>query len=241
MKTRSLVVLLAALAMALLTARLGLWQLDRAAQKRALHALIEQRAAQPPLEEDALAGTRETATHQHYRAVRLRGRWRADKTVFLDNRQMDGRPGFIVITPLALADGSAVVVQRGWVPRDASRRERLPAITSPGGEVEVLGRIAPPPSRLLEFGRTSPGPIRQNLDLTEYSAEIGMRLRPLSVQQLDTPGGSEAGLLRDWSLPIADVSMHLGYAFQWFALSALIVGLYVWFQLVSPRRRVAAP
>ena len=62
-----------------------------------------------------------------------------------------------------------------------------------------------------------------------------MPLRPLSIQQLDTRTDRDAKLLREWSLPVSDVSMHLGYAFQWFALSALIAGLYVWFQLVRPR------
>ena len=45
------------------------------------------------------------------------------------------------------------------------------------------------------------------------------------------------GLARDWPAPATGVETHHGYAFQWFALSALITGLYVWFQLIRPRRR----
>jgi surfeit locus 1 family protein len=240
MKARAVIVLLAAVAGAALTGRLGVWQLDRAQQKRALHALIEQRAAQPPLEGSALASSTEAAAAaQHYRPVRLQGQWLELRTVFLDNRQMAGQAGFYVVTPLRLPDGSAVLVQRGWVPRDMQRREHLPAVPTPAGDVQVVGRIAPPPSRLLEFGQAPPGPIRQNLDIAAFSAEIGVPLRPLSVQQFDTSADRDAGLLREWSLPVADVSKHLGYAFQWFALSALIAGLYVWFQFVHPRRRAA--
>jgi surfeit locus 1 family protein len=164
--------------------------------------------------------------------VQLQGRWLAAHTVFLDNRQMGGRPGFFVVTPLELAPGDAVLVQRGWVPRDAEQRTRLPAVPTPAGSVQVAGRIAPPPSRLFAFAADAPGAIRQNLDLGAFSREIGVRLRPLSVQQL---AGPQDGLQRDWPQPAVDVSKHYGYAFQWFALATLIAGLYVWFQLLRPR------
>jgi surfeit locus 1 family protein len=47
------------------------------------------------------------------------------------------------------------------------------------------------------------------------------------------------GLVRDWPAPAADVHKHYGYAFQWFSLSALTLILYVWFQVLRPRRRPA--
>jgi surfeit locus 1 family protein len=226
-------VLLAALAGVALTARLGVWQLDRAAQKQALAAEIEARAQAPAVDADHLARDARQAPAQFWRPVRLRGRWLAGRTVFLDNRQMQGRPGFFVVTPLELAPGDAVLVQRGWVPRDARERTRLPPIATPTGVVQVEGRAAPPPSRLAALGAEAAGPIRQNLDLDAFSREIGVRLRPLSVQQLHAD--SADGLQRDWPQPSVDVSKHHGYAFQWFALAALIAGLYVWFQLLRPR------
>jgi surfeit locus 1 family protein len=233
MRARDAVVLAAAVAAAALTARLGVWQLDRAAQKTSLQQAIEARAAMPPLDPAALARSVDAAAAQHHRPVRLAGRWAADRTVFLDNRQMDGRPGFFIVTPLVIgADGDAVLVQRGWVPRDPRERTRLPPVATPEGLVEVDGRIAPPPARLLELAGEGSGPIRQNLDLDAFARETGLKLRPLSVVQL---GDSRDGLERRWSAPAADVHKHLGYAFQWFALSALIAILYVWFQLVRPR------
>ncbi|MBC8056770.1 MAG: SURF1 family protein, partial [Rhizobiales bacterium] len=62
-------------------------------------------------------------------------------------------------------------------------------------------------------------------------------LAPLSVLQADSPSTAGDGLLRDWPHPAVDVQKHYGYAFQWFALGALMAGLYVWFQLVRPRLR----
>lgn len=244
------VILLAALVSALGTARLGLWQLDRARQKTALHERIEGRAALSPLPAEALARTAQAAAEQHYRRITLRGRWLPERTVFLDNRQMNGRVGFYAVTPLQIGPGDAVLVQRGWTPRNALDRSALPAVPTPAGEVQVSGRIAPPPGKLFELGAAEGGRIRQNLDVDAFAREAGIALRPLSLQQTEaarplaavadaasTPVPSaDDGLLRQWPAATLDVSKHHGYAFQWFALSALITGLYVWFQILRPRR-----
>lgn len=230
-----LLITLATVLMAALTARLGLWQLDRADQKTSLQALQDDRRGRPLPAAD-LARTAEEAAAQWHRPVVLEGQWVASATVYLENRQMLGRPGFYVVTPLRLADGSAVAVQRGWLPRDPQDRTRAQAPALADGPVRVSGRLAPPPPRLYELGEAGTGPIRHNLDLPSWSRETGLSLRPLSV--LQTEPADPADLLpRDWPVPVADVHKHYGYAAQWFALSALILGLYVWFQFLRPRRR----
>jgi surfeit locus 1 family protein len=236
---RRIVVALAALVCAGVTARLGFWQLDRGAQKTALQASIDARGAMAPLGEADLASDSTPAAAQHHRPVRLAGHWSAPHTVFLDNRQMGGRPGFYVVTPLKLADGRAVLVQRGWAPRDLRDRARVPSPPTPATPVVVSGRLAPPPGRLYEFDTPSAdaeGPIRQNLDLAAFARETGLVLVPSSVLQTE-PAMPQDGLLRDWPAPSLGVAKHHGYAFQWFGLSALVVLLYVWFQLIQPRRR----
>jgi surfeit locus 1 family protein len=231
------ILLLAALSLAAATARLGLWQLDRAAQKTALQSALDSRRDLVPLAQAELARTAVDAAGQFHRQVVLEGIWLRDFTVYLDNRQMRARPGFFVVTPLRLADGSVVLVQRGWQPRDAMDRARVVEPPTPPGVVSIAGRIAPPPARLYDFGGASSGPIRQNLDLDAFANETGLALRPFSVLQIDTSPPAGDGLLRDWLQPAADVHKHYGYAFQWFALCALTIGLYVWFQLLRPRRR----
>lgn len=241
-RARHAVVLVAALAGALVTARLGLWQLDRAAQKQALQQAMLGRSALPPLAVQELARDATQAAAQHWRRIRLTGRWVPEATLYLDNRQMHGRPGFFVLTPLLLPAGDAVLVQRGWIPRDAEQRTRLKPVDTPAGEVVIEGRVAPPPSLLYEFAgaASEAGPIRQNVELAALGREWRLRLRPLSVQQLPGAAAADDGLQRDWPLPAVDVAKHHGYAFQWFAFSALITGLYVWFQVLRPRRRRAA-
>lgn len=234
---RDWIVMLTAVAAVVATARLGVWQLDRAAQKQALQALIDARAALPPIDGPAMARAPDEALAQHYRRVRVEGYWVAEATIFLDNRQMRDRPGFFVVTPLALDDGTAVLVQRGWVARDARDRSLLPRLPLANARVALQGRIAPPPSRLYEFDAEATGPIRQNVDLAAFARETRRTLRPLSIQQ--TVGDDDGGaLLRDWPSPSVDVQKNYGYAFQWFALACLVTGLYVWFQLIRPRRHV---
>ena len=105
----------------------------------------------------------------------------------------------------------------------------MPSVDSPGGIVRVEGRIAPPPSKLYEFAGPDNGVIRQNLDMQRFAGEVGVALLPISV--LQTGFGAD-GMLRDWPRMQTGVEKHYGYAFQWFALSGLIVFLYVWFQIV---------
>jgi surfeit locus 1 family protein len=229
-RIRFVLITLATVAVALLTARLGLWQLSRAAQKNALQAAIEQQARQPVL--DALPN--DASATLHHRRVQLQGRWSAAHTVYLDNRQMNGRPGFFVITPLVLADGRAVLVQRGWLPRNADERTRIDDAPPAAGEMRIEGRIAPPPARLFEFEGADAGRIRQNLDVDAFARETALRLLPLSVLQMG-PSGDK--LQREWPAPATGVAKHHGYAFQWFGLSALVVILYVWFQLIQPRTK----
>lgn len=233
---RAALVLAATLVGVVLTANLGAWQLRRAAQKIALQDALDSRARLSTLTASELARSAAQAEAQHYRPVHLRGRWLPERSVFLENRQMAGRVGFYLVTPLRLEGrDDAVLVQRGWVPRDLRERTLLPTIATPPGIVEVDGHIAPPPARLYEFAPSTTGVIRQNLDLGEFRLETGLLLAPLSVQQADSASAAGDGLLRQWPRPAVDVQKHYGYAFQWFALGALMAGLYVWFQLVRPR------
>lgn len=237
---RELVVLVAAIAFAALCARLGVWQLDRARAKLDLRARMEARRDAPALDGGQLASTPGDAARQYDRHARLTGQWVPAATVFLDNRQMHGMPGFYVVTPLRLAGrAQAVAVQRGWTPRNAQDRTALPAVPTPAGDVVVEGTIAPPPSRLYAFGPDASGPIRQNLQLDAYAREARVPLLPLSLRQLDSASSRGDGLRRDWPAPAVDVGMHYGYAAQWFAFALLSLGLYAWFRIVRPRLRRA--
>lgn len=234
-RLRFWVVTFAALLGVGVTLSLGRWQLNRAAEKQAWQASIDARAQLPVLDARGLAGISDSDELLH-RRIEAVGQWVPDDTVFLDNRQMNGRPGFFALTPLRLDNGTVVLVQRGWAPRNFEDRTRVPQIATPAGLVHVQGRIAPAPSKLYDMGEAGTGAIRQNLDLAQFRAETGLALLTVSIQQT---GASGDGLTRDWPQINSGVDKHYGYAFQWFGLGALITLLYVWFQIVKRYKRRA--
>jgi cytochrome oxidase assembly protein ShyY1 len=245
-RTRLIVIALAALLGAAATLALGRWQLQRASEKEALLAAMDASARLPEVDGRSLQAHKSPLKLVH-RSARLRGHWLGEHTVYLDNRTMGGKSGFVVVTPLQL-EGSeeAVLVQRGWLQRDLVDPARVAAVPAPAGLVEVSGRIALPPSRYLELAHTEPARaagvpggagssrIRQNLDHNAFAAEIRRRLLEVSLQQT---GAAPEGLLREWAAPNLGIERHYGYAFQWFSLAALIALLFVWFQLIAPHVR----
>ena len=225
---------MAALLVAGSTFSLGQWQLRRAAQKEGAQATIESKNSLTPLDGRAVSASQKLLEEVHRRAV-LEGVWQAAHTVYLDNRPMNGRSGFWVVTPMKLqGTGQVILVQRGWVPRDFVDRTQLPPVTTPNGTVTVQGRIAPPPSKLFEFSGIETGAIRQNLDMVAFQQETGLPLiNQVSVLQT---GPASEGLLREWASPGFGIDKHYGYAFQWFGLCGLVVLLYAWYQIVLPFR-----
>jgi surfeit locus 1 family protein len=222
-----------------LTVRLGFWQLSRAAEKEARHVAILAQVTAPVLNTAALLAQSSQFGQLHQR-VELQGAWLSEHTVYLDNRPMNGRAGFWVLTPLQLNASTRVLVQRGWVPRHQLDRTLLPKIQTPAGMVYVHGRIASPPSHLMALSAepdltdtaSNPSKIRQNLKLEAYEAQTGGAFAAVVLQ---TDPASD-GLLRDWPEITAGVEKNLAYAFQWFVLAALQLMLYIWFQFIQPYR-----
>jgi surfeit locus 1 family protein len=258
------IILIAALVSVVITASLGAWQLRRAAYKEQLAAQISQRNELPALENTALNTSNFVAANVTskgdedtwlQRRASVQGRWLHEHTVFLDNRPMQvsgsQRVGFYVATPLALEGGNRVIwVQRGWVQRDFQDRSKLPALPESADVVTVQGRLIAQVSRAYEMKQPAttpssapassssssrPSRIWQNLPVVSLGSKA---LLPMALLQT-APEIEKDGLLRDWSAPDTGVAKHYGYAFQWFALSALLVILYVWFQLIVPRRKLA--
>jgi surfeit locus 1 family protein len=204
------------------TVYLGNWQLHRAAYKHELQQRVEAAAHGSPVQVPAvLAPTGELA----YYLVEMRGEFRPDFTILLDNKVHDGVVGYEVLTPLKLANSEVhVLVDRGWVPAPATRSE-APTVRTPGGEVQVEGFALPPPTRFLELSsQVVNGRVWQNLHLDRYQQQYRVVLQPIVVQQRNDLGD---GLVRDWKPLDAGVDTHRAYALQWFAMGAVIAVLYV--------------
>ncbi len=234
--TRRLVALVAAGAAIASTLSLGSWQLRRADEKLALQAAWDraEQAAPVPVAAADIAGIAERLPLR----VQLRGRLVPAHEIWLDNRQMDGQTGLMLVTPLRLADGATVLVNRGFARRDPRDRGRLPAVVRPEGEITVEGTAVPHASRVLQIGENaaagSGAAVWQNLDYEAFERASGLHVPRWIVQQTS---GADDGLLRHWPRPSTGVDKHHGYALQWFALAALIAVLTAYFGLRARRRR----
>lgn len=216
-----LVPTLAAIAFIALTVSLGRWQAHRAEEKTARQALFERRLAEAPVELTAASDSAEPLLYRHVHAA---GRWIAERQIFVDNQVHDERAGFYVVTPLRLrASGDVVLVNRGWIARDAGY-PRAPAVPVPAGEVEVSGLAALPPARFLELSsETVTGDVWQNLSLERYAAWSGLRLVPVEILA-DPPG---PGLVAVREKPDAGVAKHVEYEYTWFLLAGTAFALWV--------------
>jgi surfeit locus 1 family protein len=230
-KPRSLLLpTLAAVVFLGITLTAGNWQLNRAQYKRELQARTDRLAQEAPL---VLNGTVVDAEQLRGRRVVVTGDFDVGHEIFVDNRTVQGRPAYQVLTPLRIAGSdTAVLIDRGLVQRswEAKSLPMVPALPAP---VRIEGIAAPPSGKYLELSQhTVDGKVWQNLDLERYAKTVPYVLLPVVVTQLNDSGD---GLYRHWVRPDTGVEKHVGYAFQWFAMSTTIVVIYV--VLYAKRRK----
>jgi len=208
---------------------LGNWQARRAEAKRALGAELERSLKSPPAD---LSTVIDAGSLIHKRVL-ARGRFVAERTVLLDNKLRRGRPGYEVVTPLALAGSEwHVLVNRGWIAAPASR-ETLPEVRTPSGELTVVGIALERLPHALQPGAAPTGKLRQNLDIGAFAAETGLHLQPLVIEQHSDTGD---GLAREWPRPDFGIERHESYALQWYLFAGLAIVLFA----VLSFRRVPA-
>jgi len=214
------------------TCGLGFWQLGRAQLREQIEAEQARNRALPALTEAQLLNLAADEQLIH-RQLALQGKWLTQWSVFL-NRPLNGQAGFWVMTPLQLESGVVVLIQRGWAPRDPVLPDKPPAFKSGAEQVQISGQWVLPPSRLMELGDapstsdTSFTQVRQNLDLAQYEGQTGIKIRAVIRQS----SAAEDGLSRDWPSLASKAQTNRGYAFQWFAIAAAGLLLFLWFQVI---------
>lgn len=198
---------------------LGMWQLDRADEKRQLQTLFAQRQANGPIAIEQLAGSQDL----QFQPVLLTGEFINDKTLLLDNRIHHRRFGYEIISPFKLSQSNEIVlVNRGWLAGDISRRS-LPVIEPINGEIQLVGEIYVPHSDMLMLAEDeSKGwpRVLQSLDIEALQAEFKLPLFRYSVR-LTQP--SVASLQPNWMVVNLQPEKHTGYAVQWFSMSATLM------------------
>src|SRR5215213_83258 len=215
---------------------LGFWQLRRLDEKRERNAAIEDRSSRPvqPVDEVVDPEARfDEVGDLVYRRASARGRYDVEGEARIRSRSFDGRPGLWVVTPLRLDDGTAMAVNRGFIPISTD----VPA--PPRGDVEVTGLLFATQERQGIGPRDPTGgvlPELSRLDLDRLQQQYGPDLYPvwLQLQRQDPPVDEDAlpVLLPE---PEQDEGPHLSYAVQWFLFAT--IGAVGWPLLL---RRAAA-
>lgn len=226
----SLFAFFAYLSLLALLCGLGLWQLGRAEQKQ---AFLDRQQAATSAEALSLNGQVQILDKEamRYRSVKLKGHYDTTHQIFVDNQMLDGKPGYLVLTPF-LADGGepGILVNRGWVALGATR-EVLPDIAVHAVVQELQGRINnfPEPGLKLK-GAEIPGevwPVRvQVIDSKLLAERMGY---PLVDYQIELDAAQPEGYQRQWKIAVAiPPEKHRAYAVQWFGLALTLTALFIW-------------
>ena len=210
---------------------LGLWQLERADQKRTIEAAILNANTGPV---ELIANGRELLDKEYY-DVRLQGNYLSDKQFIYDNQIVDQVSGYYVLTPFILTDQLGVVlVNRGFIPWNG-QREKLADIAVDSVSREIKVQVSSPIKRMelkaTDVSRQFPVLIQAiDFDLLE---EVS-KLKFVKVVGLLDPSSSD-GYVRKWEPYTGSIEKHIGYAIQWFlmALVLAIIGL----RIVLKRRK----
>lgn len=217
------------LLLAVFLCSLGFWQLERGDQKRAL--LEAQQAAMLAEALDLNGDTLIDKDAKRYRQARLTGHYDNEHQILLDNQILDGKAGYLVLTPFLPGNGqAAVLVNRGWLALGASR-DTTPDLSITRRIDRIQGRVNrfPEPGIRLK-GAEIPGntwPVRVQIIETRLLAEkLGYALADYQIEL--NPDQTE-GYQRQWKISVAiPPEKHRAYAVQWFGLALTLTALFIW-------------
>ena len=199
----------------------GFWQLRRLDEVRTQQQTFSARATSEPVAlEEALAVTDGDPAELVYRHVTVSGEYLADYGSMTLPTSRNGRPGNLLLTPLAPASGgTAVLVERGWVPYD---REGIPPgqMAPPEGEVRVEGVLLPADEAR---GNDAVNDLGLVTAITPelLAPELGIELQPVFLRLLAQEPPQPGELPVAGAVPTFDEGNHLSYAVQWFSFAAI--------------------
>ena len=216
---------------------LGFWQIERLHEKEALIASVERGLSAPPVPlGDALT---QGPANAEWRHVRVTGHFLHDKELYVFSRGPKGAVGVDVVTPMVLAGGGTVLIDRGFVPEalhQSATRQAAQAI----GEVSLTGVL-----RLSrEPGPFTPAPNAETRlwfvkDVPSMAKVAGLEVPSLIIEADATPnpGGWPLGGQTRVDFP----NDHLQYAVTWFGLALALMGVYLFYHRSRGRLSAARP
>ncbi|MFT0860571.1 SURF1 family protein [Ancylobacter sp. G4_0304] len=223
---------------------LGAWQIERLTWKQDLIAKVEARIHAPvqPAPEEANWGAVDF-DEDEYRHVTATGRFLHDREVqvyaLIDEgvNGAPGGPGYWVVTPLELADGAVILVNRGFVSppfRDPATR----TVGQVGGVVTVSGLLRLPEAPAMFQPANDPAKgqwfVRDPIAIADAKGLLRVAPFLIDADGAPNPGGWPLGGQTRITFP----NRHLEYALTWFGLAATLAGVFIAFAVARLRRRV---
>ena len=216
--------------------RLGIWQLDRLAQRRAFNSHISMIWSMPPL--DLISSPPVDLTQMEYRAVKAEGKYDFANQMVLRNQYNNGQLGYHLLTPLVRDGSSAVMVDRGWIPADGNSAPGDWRKYDETGAVVVRGIIRLGQSRpelgIVTDPTLSPGQVRLDVwnmvNLERISQQIPYPVLPVYIQPDVNPTDTQPPIPYQPEIELSE-GPHLGYAGQWFTFAGLLFFGYPFFYL----------
>jgi cytochrome oxidase assembly protein ShyY1 len=209
--------------------QLGRWQLHRLDERKARNEVTRANLAAPPVPVTEVVGPDRVVGAAHdWRTAVATGRYDETRQIVIRYRNVGDRPGFEIVTPLVLADGTAVLVDRGFLPRGTDSSAVPPVPPAPAGEVTVTGRL-----RRSERGGDTNGtmPVDGSARLINGAAIAGATgLRAIDGYLLaDQQQPAADPAFKTLPPPEIDSGPHFFYALQWFLFALLALGGLVYF------------
>lgn len=224
LRPRWLVVHVLVLALATLLVSLGFWQLRRLDDRRVDNSRITTNMALPVAELDAvLADVGNDPGALSYRRVRVEGRYLPEDEVLLTPRSNGRTAGHHVLTPLALDENQAVLVNRGWVPF-ADDEPPITDAAPPADQVTVNGFLVPT-TEAARFGTSTGGSRLTYLsspDVDRIQLQVDTTLFPFAIQLLEQQPPADR-LPVPPEPPEVSEGSHQSYAWQWFSFAAILL------------------
>lgn len=199
---------------------LGIWQLDRAEEKRRLEEqMLDRIGALPAPPGESLSD---------FERLRLSGTYEAERTFLLDNQTHAGEVGYGVITSFLADDGRRWLLHRGFLTGDPGRRS-LPVVRTPAGHLTLTGLVWPELGMMPAYGADewSAGwpKLVQRFEVERMAAILDNTV-PREIRLEAGQPGVFVPAVTSLNMPAAK---HTGYAVQWFGLAIVLICGYLYF------------
>jgi len=202
--------------------RLGFWQLERAQEKKQMLAAMSQFAKLSPID-----WSMNDKLPVQYQQIKINGNY-LPHVLLLDNQHHNHNFGYDVISLLHTNNGKIILVDRGWVAGDITRRI-YPQIKNPKGNISISGSVYYPSTKNWVLGqaieeKTNDLAIIESLDTKLLGQFLHKSVYPFIIR---LNRDNAYGYLREWAIVSMSPNRHYAYAFQWVVIAIAVLVIFI--------------